>query len=91
MLCCVDEGILSLLRTTPRGHCLVQQLRWRIAVKCLVQTVLVVLVFELLEPFGDSRPTPNLNRVEAVSPHFEHMKPFLNVVSVAVFDPTAQL
>lgn len=52
--------------------------------------MLVVIAFELLAQLCNSRPTAHPDRVEGVSAHFEGRKAFFDVVSVAMFDPTAQ-
>jgi hypothetical protein len=55
-----------------------------------VRSLCVIVVYLLLKSFPDARPTDDPRVMEAVDPHFEGVKPLVDVVSITIVELTAQ-
>ena len=55
-----------------------------------MRSLKVIVMDERCKLLADAVPTAHPRRMKAIDPHFEDEKPFFDVVSVGVFEPTAQ-
>ncbi len=78
-------------RLAAERHCLVQHLlSWRFAIESLMRSVMVVVMYKLLNPLACARPTADPRVMEAVDSHFEGVEPLFDMIPVSIVELTAQ-
>ena len=89
-----SQLMLSVNKTYRRldWHCLVENLLgWRTSVERLIRSIVVIMVSEPSQPAPSAGWTPPPERVKAIDPHRDGLKPLFDAVAFAVVELPAQL